>query len=309
MKKLFFICALCAVFSTLNAAEVEVWVGNIAISWDNTRYIGMQFDTRDYGDIFFPDMKAEDTIRVSISDIEENAQFVLGYKAGDNWEWTDLEGTVVEGDSVIIYPIATDGIATLIKERGLIVKGIYFHARRIVVRTAATTPEPIDPEEPTGEYEFTDVWTGDKAISWNTEVYAGEQFDTYVFQQDMFAGIAKDDSIKVYYAQAISGAQFAASYKAGDNWDWTDLAIVEKDGFYAYRVADEQMAQWIADRGIVLRGQGYHATRIAVGKPKATEGLESIQSSVISSQKILRNGQVLIVREDAVYTILGQKIQ
>ena len=308
MKKIISICILCSVFCILNAAERTVWEGNIAISWDNTKYIGLQFDTHDYGDIFFPDMKAEDTIRVSISDIEENAQFVLGYKAGNDWTWTDLEGTVVEGDSVIIYPIATDGIATLIKERGLIVKGIYFHARRIVVRTAATTPEPIDPEDPTGEYEFTDVWTGDKAISWNTEVYAGEQFDTYVLQQDMFAGIAKDDSIKVYYAQAISGAQFAASYKAGDNWDWTDLAIVEKDGFYAYRVADEQMAQWIADRGIVLRGQGYHAVRIVVGKPKSASGIVTVNGERLSV-KVIRNGQLFILRNGVIYTVNGQIVR
>jgi uncharacterized protein YfiM (DUF2279 family) len=393
----------------------------------------MQFDTHDYGDIFFPDMKAEDTIRVSISDVEEEAQFVLGYKAGDSWNWTDLEGTEVQDDTVIVYPIATDGIATLIKDRGLIVKGIYYHARRIVVRTKATTPDPDpepdpetlqpgetkvlwegsetlawnevaeqpasvgallaekdqiivtvsakgaaewpkvllrdlsstqvgndillnevtefpheavfilnatdveamkegfklcgdgvtvtkmvlkkyeeeepDPEEPSGEYDFTAVWTGDKAISWNTEVYAGEQFDTYTQQQDMFAGIAKWDSIKVFYADAVEGAEFAASYKAGDDWTWTDLAITQHDGFYAYRVASEEMAQWIADRGIVLRGQAYHAVRIELGKPKNASGIESIQPSAISVQKVIRDGQIFILRDEKVYTVTGQEVK
>lgn len=428
MKKLFTFFAACMATVALFAAETEVWVGNTAISWDNNQYIGMQFDTHDYGDIFFPDMKAEDTIRVSISDVEEEAQFVLGYKAGDSWDWTDLEGTEVQGDTVIVYPIATDGIATLIKDRGLIVKGIYYHARRIVVRTKATTPDPEpDPEtlqpgetkvlwegeetlawnevaeqpasigalledkdqiivtvsakgaadwpkvllrdlsstqvgndillnevtefpheavfilnatdvealkdgfklcgdgvtvtkmvlkkyeepepQPDVEYDFTAVWTGDKAISWNTEVYAGEQFDTYTQQQDMFAGIANGDSIKVFYADAVEGAEFAASYKAGDDWTWTDLAITQHDGFYAYRVASEEMAQWIADRGIVLRGQAYHAVRIEIGKPKNASGIESIQPSAIRSQKILRNGQVQIVRDGAIYNMLGQQIK
>ena len=429
MKKLFTFFAACMATVALFAAETEVWVGNTAISWDNNQYIGMQFDTYDYGDIFFPDMKAEDTIRVSISDVEEEAQFVLGYKAGDFWDWTDLEGTEVQGDTVIVYPIATDGIATLIKERGLIVKGIYYHARRIVVRTKATTPDP-DPEpgsetlqpgetkvlwegsetlawnevaeqpasvgallaekdqiivtvgakgaadwpkvqlrdlsstqvgedillsevtefpheavftlsaanvaalkdgfklcgdgvtvtkmvlkkyeepepQPGEEYDFTAVWTGDKAISWNTEVYAGEQFDTYALQQDMFAGIAKGDSIKVFYADAVEGAEFAASYKAGDDWTWTDLAITQHDGFYAYRVASEEMAQWIADRGIVLRGQAYHAIRIEIGKPKNASGFESIQPSAIRSQKIIRNGQLFILREGKIFNALGQPV-
>ena len=170
-------------------------------------------------------------------------------------------------------------------------------------------PGPEPQPQDTIPYEFTIVWTGDKAISWNTEVYAGEALDTYAVQQDMMAGLAKDDSIKVYYAEAIQGAQFAASYKAGEEWTWTDLAITEHEGFYAYRVATEEMAEVIADRGIVLRGQGYHATRIEIGKPQSTQGIESIQPSEISSQKIFRNGQVMIVREDGIYNLLGRKIQ
>lgn len=435
MKKLFTFFAACLATLALFAAETEVWVGNTAISWNNDQYIGMQFDTHDYGEIVFPDMKAEDTIRVSISDVEEEAQFVLGYKAGDSWDWTDLEGTEVQGDTVIVYPIATDGIATLIKDRGLIVKGIYYHARRIVVRTKATTPDPDpepDPEtlqpgetkvlwegsetlawnevaeqpasigalledkdqiivtvgakgaadwpkvllrdlsstqvgndillnevtefpheavftlsaanvaalkdgfklcgdgvtvtkmvlkkyeeeepepvEPGEEYAFKVVWTGDKAISWNTEVYAGEQFDTYAAQQDMFAGLAKDDSIKVFYADAIEGAQYAASYKAGEEWTWTDLAITEHAGFYAYKVASDEMAQLIADRGIVLRGQGYHAVRIEIGKPKSATGLVTVMGYglQVTGRKVIRNGQVLVIRDGKVYNMLGQEIK
>ena len=153
------------------------------------------------------------------------------------------------------------------------------------------------------------VWEGNKAISWNPEVYAGEQFDTYAAQQDMFAGLAKDDSIKVFYAGAIEGAQYAASYKAGEEWTWTDLAISEHEGFYAYKVASDEMAQFIADRGIVLRGQGYHAVRIEIGKPKSATGIESIQYSAFSGQKILRNGQILIIRDGKVYNMLGQEIK
>ncbi|MBR2265267.1 MAG: hypothetical protein IJ882_01110 [Paludibacteraceae bacterium] len=38
------------------------------------------------------------------------------------------------------------------------------------------------------------VWEGEKAISWNQEVYAGEQFET---PEGTFTGLAKDDTIKV----------------------------------------------------------------------------------------------------------------
>ena len=126
----------------------------------------------------------------------------------------------------------------------------------------------------------------------------------------MFAGLAQDDSIKVYYAEAIEGAQFAASYKAGEEWTWTDLAISEHEGFYAYKVENEEMAQLIADRGIILRGQGYHATYIAIGKPKSSTGIEEISHEPkANSQKLIKNGQLLILRNGVVYTISGQIVR
>jgi hypothetical protein len=148
------------------------------------------------------------------------------------------------------------------------------------------------------------------AISWNQEVYAGSEMDTYNVQQDMLAGLAKDDSIKIYYAQAVEGAQFALTYKAGESWSWTDLVISQHDGFYAYKVASNEIAQDIADHGLVIRGQGYHATAVVIGKPKSTTGIDIVTGNLSPvTHKVLRNGQVLIIREDAIYNTLGQQIQ
>ena len=172
----------------------------------------------------------------------------------------------------------------------------------------AEDPDP-EPQPETKEYEDTDVWTGDIAISWNPEEYAGAELDTYNVRQDMLAGVAKDDSIKIYYAEAIEGAQFALTYKAGESWSWTDLAISQHSGFYAYKVASNEIAQDIADHGLVIRGQGYHATRIVIGKPKSATGFETTNASAVQSgSKILRNGQVLIIRDSKVYNMLGQLV-
>jgi hypothetical protein len=124
----------------------------------------------------------------------------------------------------------------------------------------------------------------------------------------MLAGVAKDDSIKIYYAEAIEGAQFALTYKAGESWSWTDLVISQHNGFYAYKVASDEIAQDIADHGLVIRGQGYHAIRIVIGKPKSTAGFENIQTSAIRSQKILYKGQVLIIKNGKTYNALGQLV-
>ena len=431
MKKIFCILysvsvAVCA----LTAAERTVWEGNKAISWNPEVYAGEQFETPDGT---FTGLVKDDTIKVTVIAQLDEPQYVMTYKAGTDWTWTDLTDVTV-ANGIMSYIVASDEMAQWIADRGLVFRGQGYDMTKIVVASKDTTPDPgpdpVDPDtlqpgetkvlwegsetlawnevaaqpasvgallaekdqiivtvsakgaaewpkvllrdmsstqvgndillnevtdfpyeaaftlsaadvvalkdgfklcgdgvtvtkmvlkkykepepepvEPGEEYAFKVVWTGDKAISWNTEVYAGEQFDTYAAQQDMMAGLAQGDSIKVFYADAIEGAQYAASYKAGEEWTWTDLAISEHEGFYAYKVASDEMAQFIADRGIVLRGQGYHATSIAIGKPKSATGIESVQPSAISSQKILRNGQVMIVRDGKAYNMLGQEIK
>ena len=305
MNRIISICILCSVFCILNAAERTVWEGNKAISWNQDVYAGEQFETPAGT---FTDLLKDDTIKVTVVAQIEEPQYVMTYKAGTDWTWTDLTDVTV-ADGLMSYIVASDEIAQWIAERGLVFRGQGYDMTKIVIATKDKDPEPPQPQD-TVPYTFTDVWTGDKAISWNTEVYAGEQFDTYGAQQDMFAGLAKDDSIKVFYAGAIEGAQFAASYKAGEDWQWTDLAITEHAGFYAYKVESDEMAQWIADRGIVLRGQGYHAVRIEMGKPKSTTAIETISNDQLPvTTKFLRNGQLFILRKGVIYTVNGQIVR
>ncbi len=302
MKKIFTFFAACMVSAALFATQTTVWTGNEPISWNPEVYQGTQFETPANT---FAGLAAGHTIKVTVVAMIDEPQYVMTYKAGTGWDWTDLSTSVADG--VMSYTVESAQIATEIADRGLIFRGQGYNITAIVVDdNQGDDPEPQP--QPGEEYDFTAVWTGDKAISWNTEVYAGEQFDTYTQQQDMFAGIAKGDSIKVFYADAVEGAEFAASYKAGDDWTWTDLAITQHDGFYAYRVASEEMAQWIADRGIVLRGQAYHAIRIEIGKPKSSTGIVTVNGERLSV-KVICNGQVLILREGKTYNMFGQKIQ
>ena len=191
-------------------------------------------------------------------------------------------------------------------QNGFRISGDGVNVTKVAVYKYKAGDEP-QPEEK--EYEYRTVWTGDVAISWNQEVYVGTEFDTYTIQADMLAGIQESDSIKIYYAEAIEGAQFALTYKAGDEWTWTDLTVTEADGFFAYKVASDELAMDIADHGLVVRGQGYHLTRIVLGTPKSTTGIESVQNSAISSQKVLRNGQLFIIRNGIEYTINGQVVK
>ncbi|MBR0309538.1 MAG: hypothetical protein IJQ97_01515 [Paludibacteraceae bacterium] len=427
MKKIFtFACAVLAAL-TVSAKQTTVWTGDEPISWNTDVYAGTQFETPAGT---FIGLQKDYTIKVTVVAKIDEPQYVLTYKAGDGWDWTDLETSVAEG--IMSYTVASEQIATEITERGLIFRGQGYNITAIVVddnqSDEPVTPQPQDrvvetlwegtqvlgaegndgfgidaaklqnlalndsiaitiadltdsycqiniaandpwtsipgtnwesltaagtyryavtdadlvaniktsgltiqgklctvtklqllpyqepgddpePQPETKEYVDSAVWTGNVAISWNTEEYPGEQFDTYNVQQDMLAGLAKDDSIKIYYTDAIEGAQFALTYKAGDEWSWTDLAVTNHTSFFAYKVATDEIAQDIADHGLVIRGQGYHLTSIVIGKPKSATGIDSVTGNPSPvTHKVLRNGQVLIIRDSKAYNMLGQLV-
>ena len=420
MKHLFSLCAAMFAAATLFAAERVVWEGNKAISWNSDVYPGEQFETPDG---IFADLKKDEVIKVTVIAQIDEPQYVMTYKAGDSWEWTDLPTNVADG--LMTYTVASDEIAGFIAQRGLIFRGQGYDMTKIVIVSEDVDPvdpdplqpgeervlwegeetlswnevaeqpatvgallgekdqllvtvsakgsadwpkvllrdlssnqvgedillnevsefpyiatftlsaddvealkdgfklcgdgvtvtqlvlkkykEPDEPVEPAEEYTFTTVWTGDIAISWNQEVYAGVEFDTYDAQQDMLAGVAEGDSIHIHFAEAIEGAQFALTYKKGDDWAWTDLDVFEGEDYFAYKVASEEIAQDIADHGLIIRGQGYHAIRIELGKPK-TAGVNDV-ISVTPARKIIENGQVFIIKGGVRYNILGTLVR
>jgi len=280
-KSLFTLCSLSAALfclSTLSAAERTVWEGNEPISWNPEVYEGTQYETPANT---FTGLAAGHIIKVSVVAKIDEPWYVMTYKAGEEWEWTDLTVTLSEG--IMSYSVETDQIAMEIADRGLIFRGQGYDITKIVVddnQGDDPDPEPEPEPQPGDEYVDQTVWTGDVAISWNPEVYVGTEMDTYNVQQDMLAGIAKDDSIKIYFAEAIAEAQFALSYKAGEEWTWTELAISKFNDFFAYKVASDEIAQDIADHGLVIRGQGYHATAIVIGKPDGGESaIENVNAN------------------------------
>ena len=303
IQHIFVFCLLSfsvAVFTPANASERIIWTGDEPISWNTEVYQGTQFETP-LG--IFDGLLKDDTIKVVVVAHIDEPQYVITYKSGENWSWTDLNDVTV-ADGLMSYIVPDETIATEIATRGLVFRGQGYNITQISIASKDKDPQP-QPEEK--EYEYRTVWTGDVAISWNQEVYVGTEFDTYTAQADMLAGLQENDSIKIYYAEAIEGAQFALNYKTGSEWTWTDLAVTEADGFFAYKVASDEMAMDIADFGLVVRGQGYHLTSIVIGTPKNAEGIETIsQQPTAKSQKLIKNGQLIILRNGVEYTINGQ---
>ncbi len=278
--------------------------------WEGTQVLGAEGnDGFGIDATKLQNLELNDSIAITITDLTDS---YCQINIAANNPWTAIPGTNWESltaAGTYCYAVADADLVANIKTSGLTIQGKLCTVTKLQLLPYQEPGDDPEPQPETKEYEDTDVWTGDIAISWNPEEYAGAELDTYNVRQDMLAGVAKDDSIKIYYAEAIEGAQFALTYKAGESWSWTDLAISQHSGFYAYKVASNEIAQDIADHGLVIRGQGYHATRIVIGKPKSATGFETTNASAVQSgSKILRNGQVLIIRDSKVYNMLGQLV-
>ena len=114
------------------------------------------------------------------------------------------------------------------------------------------------------------VWEGNEAISWNTEAYPGTQFEA---PSGTFTGLAKDDVVKIYTTTNYENPDYVVTYKKGDNWTWTDLATTITEGVISFTVADDTQATEIAERGLILRGQAWTATKITISTEEADDSI------------------------------------
>lgn len=278
--------------------------------WEGTQVLGAEGnDGFGIDATKLQNLALNDSIAITITDLTDS-YCQINIAAND--PWTVIPGTNWESLTAAgsyRYAVADADLVANIKTSGLTIQGKLCTVTKLQLLPYQEPGDDPEPQPETKEYADSTVWTGNTAISWNAEEYPGVQFDTYDAQQDMLAGLAKDDSIKIYYAEAIEGAQFALTYKAGDEWTWTDLAVTNHGTFFSYRVASNEIAQDIADHGLVIRGQGYHATRIVIAKPKSATGIESVQYSAFSGQKILRNGQLYIQYNGQMYNVQGIRVE
>jgi hypothetical protein len=108
--------------------EKIVWEGSEPISWNTEVAPGSQYETPEGT---FTDLKKNDTIRIYTTTTYEEPQYVVTYKKGDGWEWTDLTITVANG--VITYVVADETTATEIAERGIVMRGQAYTMTKITI--------------------------------------------------------------------------------------------------------------------------------------------------------------------------------
>lgn len=276
MKKIFTLIVGLLAMTAAQAEERTVWEGSEQISWNTEVAPGTQFETPAET---FNGLAVGNTIRIYTTTTYEEPQYVVTYKKGDSWEWTDLETTFADG--IISYTIADEQTATEIADRGLILRGQAWTVTKITI-DAEASPVPVEGEQT--------VWEGSEPISWNTEVAPGTQYETV---GGIFQGLAANDVVRAYTTTTYEEPQYVITYKKGDSWEWTDLNTSVNDGIITFTVADAQMATEIADRGLIFRGQAYTLTKITVAK-EGTTGINTIFTNKYS---------------DVTYNLLGQKVR
>ena len=124
------------------------------------------------------------------------------------------------------------------------------------------------------------IWEGNERISWNQEVYAGSQYELIPA-----IDLKKDDIIKITTTKGIDEPQYVLTYKAGDGWEWTNLAITTDNDIMSYTVASDQIATEIK-RGLIFRGQGYNITKVSVIRPLTAESGATVDGNKISISTI-----------------------
>ena len=262
MNKFFSLVACVAASLSLFAAETTLWTGDKAISWNGEEYAGEQFDTSSDPTIDFTGLKAEDTIRVYISNVEEGAQFVLSYKAGDNWAWTDLDGVSVFGDTVMEYPVASEEIANFIAGRGLIIKGIKFHAKRIAV-AAKAEEQPEDPQ-PLQPGETKVLWEGSETLAWNEVAEQPASIGALLAENDQLivtvSAKGTADWPKVLLRDASSNS-------VGDDILLNDISEFPYEAVFTLTTAHAAALQG----GFKLCGDGVTVTKLVLKKFKEEE--------------------------------------
>ena len=298
MKRIFTFALAAVAALSISAARRTVWTGNEPISWNQEAYSGSQFETPSG---ILSDLIVGDTIQVSYNDGIENPQYVLTYKAGSGWDWTDLAITIEDGK--ISYIVASQQIATEIAERGLIFRGQGYNITSIVIAE-------VNNDDP--DWSETTVWSGENfAISWDNASWAGTYFDTYGNAACTMPTLKKDYVIRAYVAAAEDGAQYSLVYKAGENWGtWTNMDVTLTRGVLSATIPSDEVAQLIYNRGLVVTGIKYYINKITIYAPKGSPtGIEDVQGNNVQCTKVIENGVLYILYNGTRYNVQGQVIK
>ena len=245
-RTLFVLFLLLSCFTMTFAEEVEVWNGNEAISWNPEVAPGSQLETPEG---IFSNLSAGDIVRAYTTTTYEAPQYVVTYKAGDEWTWTDLEISVSEG--VLSFTVADETMATEISQRGLIFRGQCYNLVKITIeKTGGSEPLPVT-------YPI-EIWTGEQVIDWSSNPSTWQTIG-----KDKFANVKAGDILRIQYKDVKAGAMMGLQYSVPDNWALLPgVEIMNVDGLATRITLTQDMLDAISSGDLHITGVGFTLTKV-----------------------------------------------
>ncbi len=289
MKKIYSLCmALCLSVLMLNAKTVET-----------TLWEGVYAGEIELNAATIASFKAGDILRVYVTVPESGANFKICYKGAPDWSETaipslDSQWPWVNGGETYKDITLTEADLTAFAGKNIYV----YKGENSTINKVSLISEEKDTKETT-------LWEGE---------YTGE----IELNAATVATFKADDILRVYVAASAEGGNFKIVYKGAPDWSETAIPSVNStwpwinggEDRFEVTFTDADIAA-LASMNIYLANGGRSIVKVSLISEDqgGTTAIENAASATLGeSQKIIRNGQLLILRGEKVYTVTGAEI-
>lgn len=279
--------ALCLSAMMVNAKTVET------VLWEDTYVDGVEINASTIATF-----QAGDILRVYVTVPAGGANFKIVYKGAPDWSETTIpsignQWPWVNGGDTYKEFVLTEADLTAFVGKNIY---IYQGENSTIVRVSLLTEE-IDMQE--------------------TTLWEGTYTDGIEINSATIATFNADDILRVYVTVPAGGANFKIVYKGapdwsettipsiGNQWPWVNDDETYKD--FALTAAD--LTAFSGKNIYVYKGENSAITKVSL-LTEDTGGATAISdvNASIKATKVIRNGQVVIIRDNKEYSIFGYEL-
>lgn len=251
MKKLLSVTLLSMVLAMIFALEATaakvkstIWTGEIAMG----NWIGYVMLTAQQTSAFEPGSQLLVTVKNLV-----NTGTPMVYL--QNSSWTDFNPSVkttLTGEGTVSFTI-TDEMMTEISGKGMVVKGCWATITKIALQ------KEVELEGGNSDLEaaITEVWTGEKAISWEEPSKSWAAIPASAFEKLSTGNLLHFDIENV-----APGAQARIVSSSWQGWDDASIKNIGVP-YYEYTIT-ETMLDEIKTNGLIVTGNGYSLAGISI---------------------------------------------